>query len=151
LAKPLNFKPEPLQIHSALQRELERAPSENTDALLNLYALLREAQDHGWLDAARGVIAGAPTAITEVAKYTNSEQSIALIRNLVSLGKILGSIDPEFLLKLSVAVEGHRDRKPSRSSVAALFGALFNRDMLRGAALMLAVVAILGKALAKPR
>ena len=153
MAPPLNFKPKPLEIHSALQSELEHAPREHADALLNLYALLREAQDHGWLDAARGAIAGAPVAITEISKYANSEQSINMIRNLVSLGRILGSIDPEVLHRISAAVEGSRDQKSTirsfQPTLPKVLGSLFNRDVLRAAAFTLGVLAVLGKALGR--
>jgi hypothetical protein len=52
------------------------------------------------------MIAGAPVAAAEIARYANTDESIAMMRNLVSLAKILGSIDPEVLHAVSVSVAG---------------------------------------------
>ena len=110
-------------MRSALEVELARAPAEHAEALVNLYRLLRQAQDHGWLDAARGAIAGTDVAVTQLAKYANTQEGVAMMRNLVSMAKILGAIDPEVLQALSVAVAGNSgfsNRKQKTLSLEAV-------------------------------
>jgi uncharacterized protein YjgD (DUF1641 family) len=152
MAQPLDFKPKPLDLGSAFVNDLERAPREHTEALLSLYALAQEAYDHGWLDAARGVIAGAPTAVEELSKYARTPQSVAMMRNLMSIGKILASIDPEVLHTLSVEIAEFGKNPPFRTQKPSLWKILrvaVSSDVIRGAALGLAIIAVLGSAVAK--
>ncbi len=148
MAPPMQFTPKPLELRSALEVELALAPAEHAEALINLYRLLREAQDHGWLDAARGAIAGTDTAVTQLAKYANTPEGIAMMRNLVSLAKILGAIDPEVLQGLSAAVASERAAR-QRPSFWKLFRLAFTPEVITGAAFALGMVAALGKALNK--
>ncbi len=153
MAPPLKFTPKPLEMRSALETELARAPKEHTEALINLYRLLRQAEDHGWLDAARGAIAGTDVAVTQLARYANTQEGIAMMRNLVSLAKILGAIDPEVLQSLSATIAGdlkQRSAAPARKpSLWTLFGLIFRPEVITGAAFTLGIVAALGKALDK--
>lgn len=146
MAPPLQFTPKPLELRSAL--EVELAPAEHAEALINLYHLLREAQDHGWLDAARGAIAGADTAVTQVAKYANTPEGITMMRNLVSMAKILGAIDPEVLQGLSAAIADSRAAR-QRPSIWKVFRLALTPEVITGAAFALGIVAALGKALNK--
>jgi uncharacterized protein YjgD (DUF1641 family) len=153
MAPPLNFKPKALELSSAFQSKLDRAPKEHTEALLSLYSLLQEAHDHGWLDAAHGMIAGADTAVEELARYAKSQESLAMMRNIASLAKILGAIDPDVLHALSVSiVDGFGPNSPGRRlrpSMWRLLRSAANSDVLRGAAFALGIVAVFGRAIGK--
>jgi uncharacterized protein YjgD (DUF1641 family) len=148
VAPPLKFTPKPLELRSALEVELAGAPAEHAEALVNLYRLLREAQDHGWLDAARGAIAGTDTAVTQLAKYANTQEGITMMRNLVSMAKILGAIDPEVLQGLSSAVASGQVAR-QRPSLWKVFRLALTPEVITGAVFALGMVAALGKALNK--
>ena len=153
MAPPLNFKPQPLELNSAYNAALERAHQEHTEALLSLYALLQEAHDHGWLDAARGIIAGAPVAAAEIAKFANTGESIAMMRNIVSLAKILGSIDPEVLHAVSLSISDTlgKDACARKPSLWSLFRSVASSDVLRGAVVAFGIITVVGKALGRRR
>ena len=155
MARPLEFTPKPLEMRSALETELAQAPQQHAEALINAYRLLRQAEDHGWLDAARGVIAGTDTAVTQLTKYANTKEGIAMMRNLVSLAKILGAIDPDTLETLSLEIAGHLGQqsssRPVKPSLWKLFKLIVTPEVITGTAFTLGIIAALGKALDRRR
>lgn len=82
---------------SALQARLDAAPIEHVDAILSAYELLQELQDQGVLDLFRGLAGSRGEIIAKLSEAANTPESIAAMRNIVSMLRILGSIDPEIL------------------------------------------------------
>lgn len=98
---------------SALQARLDAAPIEHADAVLAAYELLRELHDHGVLDLLRGLAGSRGEIITKFSDAANTPESIAAMRNIISMLRIVGSIDPEILH--DVAEIATKPAKPRRS------------------------------------
>lgn len=82
---------------SALQARLDAAPIEHADAILAVYELLQELQDQGILDLLRGLAGSGGEIVTKLSAAANTPESIAAMRNIISMLRILSSIDPEIL------------------------------------------------------
>lgn len=97
---------------SALKARLDAAPIEHADAVLAGYELLQELQDYGALDLLRGLAGSRGEIVTKLSEAANTPEAIAAIRNMASLLRILGSIDPEILRGVADIVT--KPAKPQR-------------------------------------
>ena len=97
---------------SALQARLDAAPIEHADAILAAYALLQELQDQGVLDLLRGLAGSRGEIVTKLSEGANTPESIAAMRNIISMLRILGSINPEILHDVAELVA--KPAKPRR-------------------------------------
>jgi uncharacterized protein YjgD (DUF1641 family) len=101
MAHPITFKPQPVDPQRELQRRLEAAPQEHAEALLGAWDLLQAAHDQGLLDLAEGLIGGRDAIAGRLAAAAREPESIVALRNLMALGRLLGSVDPELLQRLA--------------------------------------------------
>jgi uncharacterized protein YjgD (DUF1641 family) len=95
---------QPIQLHRVqtdatreVRARLEAAQVEHANAILAAYKLLQELQDHGVLDLLRGLTGAGGDIATSLAEAASTPETIAAIRNIISMLRILGSIDPEIL------------------------------------------------------
>ena len=117
MANPLPFKPASADPRTELKRRLESAPTEHAEALLVAWDVLQSAHDQGVLDAFHGLIAAKDTIFGKLAEYAKLPEGVASLRNVISLAKILGTLDPETLDCLSqslrrAALTHAREEKP---------------------------------------
>jgi uncharacterized protein YjgD (DUF1641 family) len=101
--------PIPLELPKRDPREelrirLERAPVEHAEAVLAGFEVLQGLHDHGALELARGVLGGGNKILEIVVEAGKTPEGVRALRNLLILGKILGSIQPELLEKFARAV-----------------------------------------------
>ena len=101
MARPITFKPTPTDPHQELMRRLAEAPREHAEALLVGWDLLQTAHDQGILDLLQGLVGGRDIIAGKLAEATVMPESIAVMRNLIAVGRILGSFDPDVLHRLS--------------------------------------------------
>lgn len=97
MANPIAFEPKPVDPKMELQRRLDAAPLEHAEALLAAYDLLEEAHNQGLLDLLHGAMGSKDAIMAKIAQYARQPVSTTVIRNLLALGELLGSIDPELL------------------------------------------------------
>ena len=151
MAKQLDFKQVPPAPAEVLQRKLEAAPAQHAEALLKAYALLDVAERHGILDLLRGAISAEDKIIEKVAGYANTPEGINSMRNLMVLGKLLGSIDPDVLgggaEELTESVVAESKRRPA--GIFAITRRLFGGDALRGLAITVAALESVGRSARK--
>jgi len=83
---------------------LEKAPAEHAEALLAGFEVLQALHDQGVLEVVRGVLEGGNKILEIVVEAAKTPEAIRGIRNLMIMGKMLGSIDPELLKKLAEAI-----------------------------------------------
>ena len=101
-------RPIPLDLPKRDAREevisrLEKAPAEHAEALLAGFEILQALHDQGVLEILRGVLEGGNKILEIVVEAAKTPEGIRATRNLVILSKILGSIDPELLKRLTQA------------------------------------------------
>ena len=150
MAQQLDFKPKPFNPVEEVRRKLEVGTLEHTTAVLNGYRLLQTADDHGVLDLLRGMIVAADVATAKAATFAATPNGIRTARNLLALGKVVGTIDPDLLHKAvadattSVEAEraAHRDRPPT---FLATVRRIFSPDAVRGLSLAITLLSSVGR------
>jgi uncharacterized protein YjgD (DUF1641 family) len=105
MAQPISFKSPPKDPREELRNRLENAPVEHAEALLDCYALLEELHAHGVLQVVRGVIGASDKLVEATVEAAKAELSVRALRNIIILGKMLGSINPDLLQGIAVAAE----------------------------------------------
>ncbi|QNI34617.1 DUF1641 domain-containing protein [Alloacidobacterium dinghuense] len=136
MAKPIEIKPQPRNAREELQRRLDNAPVEHADAMLSLYELLQQLYDSRTLDLLRGALGAGDEVLNHVVRLTTQPESVRSIRNLLIMAKLLSSIDPETLHRISAmlpqAVEQSENGDPP--SLWALLGRFRSKDSRRALA-----------------
>ena len=148
MANPISFTPKAVDPRLELQRRLADAPNQHAEALLVAFDLLEEAHRQGVLDALHGAIGAKDTIVGLVAKYSAEPLSVNAIRNLLALGKILGTLEPEPLSQLSkemaVAIDTHK-REQEPPSLWQLFKRATSPDARRGLSFMTLMLSAIGR------
>jgi uncharacterized protein YjgD (DUF1641 family) len=150
MANPIAFKPPPVDPRKELTRRLESAPTEHAEALLVVWDILQSAHDTGTLDAVHGLMVGRDAIAGKLAEYAKLPESTNGIRNLISLMKIAGALEPETLERLakSVATASEvqaREAKPP--SLWCIFRRGTNEDSRRGLSFLTLLIESAGQAL----
>ena len=154
MAQPISLEFKPRIPEEKIRGRLDRAPVEHADAVLAFYELLQLAHDRGILDIARGAIGRGDTVIVKLSKFASSPESMALTRNLISLGRIAASFDPEVLGALADELTRQKGPPARPTESVGLFQAmrrLANKDTLRVVTASAAFLGAFGKALATAR
>jgi uncharacterized protein YjgD (DUF1641 family) len=148
MANPLPFKPAQHDPHQELERKLAAAPREHAEALLVAWDLLQTAHEQGILDLAQGLIGGRDIIATQLAAAANTPEGIAAIRNLIAMGKVLASLDPETLDHLARALDGAARQKEAEEkppSLWQLFRRVASNDGRRGLSFATTILTGLGR------
>ena len=150
MARPIAFKPVPVDFKADLERRLEKAPAEHAAALLAALEVIAIAHREGVLDLLHGTIGAKDTIAAEIAKYAKEPEGIAGIRNLLTAAKILTQLDPEVLDHVSRAMasatEEHK-REQQAPSLFELAKRATNEDSRRGLSFITLVLSSLGRSL----
>ena len=104
MARPISLELPKRHPQEELRSRLEKAPDEHAEALLAGFEVLQALHDQGVLEILRGVLGGGNKILEIVVDASKTPEAIRGIRNLVIITKILGSMDPELLKKLTEAV-----------------------------------------------
>src|SRR5688572_17461280 len=151
-------RPIPLDLPSRdpqreLTARLERVPLERGEAVLAGYQVLQALHDRGVLELLRGMLGGGEKILEQVVEVTKGPEGIRATRNLVSLCKALGEIDPEALGDLTRAVpEALAVNTRQRSRAPGFFklvGVLWDKDFRRGLSVFTDLMARFGRNLAE--
>ena len=150
MAKPIAFKPVPVDFKADLERRLEKAPAEHAAALLEALEVIAIAHREGVLDLLHGMIGAKDTIAAEIAKYAKQPEGIAGIRNLLTAAKILTELDPEVLDHVSRAMasatEEHK-REQQAPSLFELAKRATSEDSRRGLSFITLILSSLGRSL----
>ncbi len=104
MARPIALEIPPRDARDELRKRLEQAPMEHAEALLDGYELLEELHQHGVFDLLRGALGASDKIVETAIDAAKSAESVRAIRNAIILGKMLGSINPDVLEGVAVAV-----------------------------------------------
>jgi uncharacterized protein YjgD (DUF1641 family) len=149
MAHAITFKPKQVDYHQELMHRIEAAPREHAEALLVLWDLLQTSHDKGILELAQGLIGGKDIIVDKLAESAKMPESVAAIRNAISLARILGSLDPDVLQRLAKGLDDastaqkKEDKPPSLWQLARR---TMSEDGRRGISFATHLVAALGRA-----
>jgi len=143
MATPIELEFRPRVPEEEIRRRLERAPIDHAEALMAAYELLQVAHDRGVLDIVRGAIGRGDTMVVKMAQFASEPESMALVRNLISLARIAASFDPDLLSRVADELEKKRRGEPTGvwesvrgaakvAGAAMAFAGAFGRAMARG-------------------
>ena len=145
MANPIAFKPAPFDPKDGLMRRLESAPREHAEALLVAYDLLQTAHDEGILDLLHGMVHAKDEIAGHLAEAARVQESVDALRNLVSIGKILGGIEPETMSCIAAAMSTASKRTPDEPlTMWGLFKKISSKEGRRGLSLGVELITALG-------
>jgi uncharacterized protein YjgD (DUF1641 family) len=150
MARPIPLELPKRDPREELRSRLEQAPAEHAEALLAGLEVLQGLHDRGVLEVLRGVLDGGNKILEIVVQASQTPEAIRGIRSLIIMTKMVGSIDPELLKKvteavpdaLAGAVKAQETEPPGFWEALRM---LRSKNMRRGLAVMNSVLEALGK------
>ena len=149
MAKPIEFVPARQDAHDELKRKIESAPVEHAAAVLSAYELLEELHTSGTLDLLRGAVGAGGEITKQASSLAAQPEAVCALRNLLVLGKLLGSIDPDSLHRLAdnlSSVQQQSDARPP--SLFGIFRRLSSANSRRALAAATGLLDSVGRELA---
>jgi len=151
MAQPIPLTLQPRDPKQELIARLEQAPAEHAAALLDGYELLQQLHEHGVFALMRGALGAKDKLVEAASEGANSTEAIRAMRNALILGRMLGSIDPDLLQRLSTSVSetfgDARSLQKKPPGLFALMTGLADRDHRRGLSLISGILEKLGSGL----
>jgi hypothetical protein len=150
MANPLSFKPQPVDPHFELQRRLADAPRTHAEALLVVYDILDAAHENGTLDAVHGLVSARDKIAGRLAEFARTPEGKDGLLNLIEIGKVLVSLDPQVMDKFSRAMEQaavQHQHESSPPSAWQLFRRATSEDGRRGLSFVTFLLTSLGRSL----
>ncbi len=145
MANPIKFTPNQYDPKDGLMRRLEAAPREHAEALLVAYDLLQTAHDEGILDLLHGMVHAKNEIAGHLAEAARVQESVDALRNLISVGKILGAMEPETMSCIAAAMSTASKRTPDEPlSMWGLFKKISSKEGRRGLSLGVELITALG-------
>jgi uncharacterized protein YjgD (DUF1641 family) len=132
-----------------LLKRIQEAPVDHADAVLAAYDLLQRLHDTGTLDVLRGALGAGDVLVEHVVSLLTAPESVKALRNLIILGKALGTIDPEILHNLVESTTQAPEAKPP--SLLSLVRRTASPEARRGLSAAVSMLEILGRSLAKQK
>jgi uncharacterized protein YjgD (DUF1641 family) len=134
-----------------LVQRIQDAPIAHADAVLSAYDLLQQLHDTGTLDIVRGALGAGDVLVEHVVSLVTAPEAVNALRNLILIGKVLGSINPDVL---HAVVEGIPQATAQAAggkppSLFALARRVASPDARRGLDAAVGVMEVLGRGLAK--
>ena len=112
MAQPIPLEAPPRDLRREGAERLEAARLEHAEALLEAYEVIEQLHTSRTLELLRGALGARGELAETVANAADSPQGANAIRNLILLGKMLGSIDPRVMESYVAAVIGSVGRPP---------------------------------------
>jgi uncharacterized protein YjgD (DUF1641 family) len=152
MAKPVPFKTlTQADPREQLLKRIQEAPIAHADAVLSAYELLQQLHDTGTLDILRGALGAGDVLVGHVVSLLTAPESVVALRNLILIGKVLGSINPEVLHAVVEGVPQATAQVPGAKppSLFSLGRRMASQDSRRGLAAAVGILEVLGRGLAK--
>ena len=150
MAKPIPLELPKRDPQEELRSRLEKAPAEHAEALLAGLDVLQALHDQGVLELLRGVLGGGNKILEIVVDASKTPEAIRGIRNVVIMSKMLGSIDPELLKRLTQAfpdvIKGEAKAEETEApGLWEVLRILRSKNLRRGLAVVNNVLEALGR------
>jgi uncharacterized protein YjgD (DUF1641 family) len=134
-----------------LLKRIQDAPIAHADAVLSAYDLLQRLHDTGTLDVLRGALGAGDALVEHVVSLLTAPESVNALRNLILIGQVLGSMNPDILHAVVEGLPKVTAQTPGVEppSLFALGRRATSPDARRGLAAAVSVMEVLGRGLAK--
>jgi uncharacterized protein YjgD (DUF1641 family) len=149
MAQPIPLELPARDPRAELQTRLQNAPAEHAEALLSAYEVLQGLHDRGALDVLRGALGSSDKVIEIIVEAAKSPDSIRGIRNVITLTKILGTVDPRLVEGFARSLPEALARTKACGSEPPGFWGIFrefrNKDFRRGLVLVNSMLEAFGR------
>lgn len=148
MAKPIPFEVPARDPHLELEMRLKSASTEHAEALLAVYDILQGLHDRGVLELVRGGLGASDKIVETLVDASKSPEAIRGIRNLLVLGRIMGTLEPELLEGFFVAFHQALTTtrvQPEPPSLWYILNQFRSLQMRRGLVLVNSLLAALGR------
>src|SRR5207249_4050160 len=153
MSQPIRLEFSPRDARAELQTRLQNAPLQHAEALLSGYDLLQRLHDRGVLDLLRGGLGSSDKVLSIVVDAAKTPEAINATRNLLVLGKVMFTLEPELLENIANAVPNAfaeaREQKPL--SLWQMLKKMCSQDTRRALSAMLGLLESFGKGLGSSR
>lgn len=150
MAKPIELMPKVPDAREQLKRRVDEAPVEHADAVLSAYELLQELHESGTLNALRGVVGAGDEVVRHAVGMATKPEAVNALRNLLIVSKVLGSIDPEILSKLTADLpSAMREPDDDPPSLFAIFRRMSSKASRRALVFGVTILESVGNGLGK--
>jgi len=151
MARPIALTSRPHDPREETKQQLQEAPVKHADAVLAAYETLQTLHDSGILDILRGMAGASDHLVGEITEQLNTPHSVRGLRNLLTLSKLLGNIDPDWLETIASsaqnAMEGSKNRTGEPPSTWEILKKSRSEDSRRALSAAVSVLEAVGKAL----
>jgi uncharacterized protein YjgD (DUF1641 family) len=132
-----------------LLKRIQEAPITHADAVLSSYDLLQRLHDTGTLDVLRGALGAGDALVEHMVSLLTAPESVTALRNLILIGKLLGSMNPDILHAVVEGLPQVTAQTPGAEppSLFALGRRATSPDARRGLAAAVSVLEVLGRGL----
>jgi uncharacterized protein YjgD (DUF1641 family) len=148
MARPIPFDAPKRDVKAELLAKLELAPEKHAAALLDAYDLLQALHDRGMIDTARGFVGSANQVLEIAVEESLNKGSIDVMRNMMLMLNMLGSIAPETLKKFTDPIPQAVQLASVQSTTPGLWQlmkeSVFNADFRRGLGAMIGILRAVG-------
>lgn len=148
MAIPISLAPRTRESSDEIADQLERARLSHAKAVLAAYELLQEMHDSGAIDLCLGVLRAGDTLATKIATASASPEVVNTVRNLISMSRIVGSLDADVLHRFADELTTRARKKTPPPKPFALFRMLVSSDTRRVVSGGIAFLQAFGAALA---
>jgi uncharacterized protein YjgD (DUF1641 family) len=149
MAQPIPLELPARDPRAELQVRLQKAPLEHAEALLSAYEVLQQLHDRGVLELCRGALGSSDRLLEILVETARTPGSTRGIRNVITLAKIFGSIEPELMegfarsLHEAIALaKAHESKPPGFWGILMKFR---NRNFRRGLVLVNSMLEAFGR------
>ena len=100
MPEAMPYEHTPRDMKEEFYQELEAAPEKRAEAMQDAYAILQLLHDKGILELIKDALGSGEKVLEIVAGVMQGDQVIRTVRNLKTLAKLIGTVEPETLKKL---------------------------------------------------
>jgi len=149
MAQPIPLEIPPRNARQELLTRLEAAPAQHAEALLGAYELLQQMHEARVFEILAGALSAKDTAMESVVAAAQTPEGMNALRNVIILGKMFGSINPELVQCYASAVSEtlSSTRKPviDPPGLFSLLAQFRNKELRRSIALINRFLDALGR------
>ena len=148
MSKQIEFTPPPLNPKPEFRNRVPGAIEKRAEALLAAYEFLEVARQCEAIDFFQGLISARATIMGQLAEYGSKPETVAALRNLIVLAKILSELNTEPLARLARELKGdggNNNGDDAPPSVWQLTKQIEHPDVRRGLHFLLRVTEAVGQ------
>lgn len=147
MAEPIQYEPRLRNPRQELYHQLQTAPQEHVEALLDAYAVLQLLHDKGIFELIKDALGSGEKILGVLTETMERDDVVRTVRNLTIFIKMIGAIEPDVLEQLMGAlcdkVEISKTKEPP--GLLRLLRQLSNEDSRRGLETVVTALQVVGQ------